>query len=149
MAAETTMERETADPYGLRSLPADNVFFYAKRVDNSRLVRETEPKTRTDCWSAIATACVLAVMLGTAVSPRVGSVLAGMRVEKLKADQRELFDKRKLVEIQEARILNSAGLDQMAAKNKLAAPAPGQEQHLQPRDSSFAMNATPGAASGQ
>lgn len=149
MEAERTMERETADPYRLRSLPADSVFFFSKRIDNSRLVRQAEPKTRTDCWSAIATACVLAVMVGTAVSPRVGSVLAGMQVEKLKAQKRELLDRRRLVEIQEARILNSTNLDDMAARQKLAAPAPGQEQHLQPRDSSLALNASPSVVNAQ
>lgn len=151
MEAEREIERETAaaDPYRLRSLPADSVFFFSKRIDNSRLVREAEPKTRTDCWSAIATACVLAVMVGTAVSPRVGSVLAGMQVEKLKAEQRELLDQRRLVEIQEARILNSANLDQMATRHKLVAPAPGQEQHLQPRDSSLALNASPSVVNAQ
>jgi hypothetical protein len=147
--AEREIERESSDPYRLRSLPADSVFFFSKRIDNSRLVREAEPKTRTDCWSAIATACVLAVMVGTAVSPRVGGVLAGMQVEKLRAEQRELLDQRRLIEIQEARILNSTNLDEMAAKNKLAAPAPGQEQHLQPRDSSLALNSAPSVVNAQ
>jgi hypothetical protein len=149
MEAEREIQRETADPYRLRNLPADSVFFFSKRIDNSRLVREAEPKTRTDCWSAIATACVLALMVGTAVSPRVGSVLAGMRVEKLKVEQRELLDQRRLVEIQEARILNSANLDQMASRQKLVTPAPGQEQHLQPRDASLALNASPAVVSTQ
>jgi hypothetical protein len=108
-------------------------------------VRETDPKTRTDCWSAIATATVLAVMLGTAVTPRIGGILSGIQAEKLKSDQQELLVHKRMLEIQEARILSQTNLNQMAAKRKLMTPAPGQEQHLQPHDSAFAMNVSAGA----
>jgi hypothetical protein len=140
MTAESTMEIERADPYRLRGLPADNLYFYSKRIDNSRLVREADPKTRTDCWSAIASACVIAVMIGTAVSPRVGGVLSGYETQKLRAEQRELNQKRRSLEIEEAQMLSPSRLDELAAKQQLAAPGPGQEMHLQPKDSSLAMN---------
>jgi hypothetical protein len=45
--------RVERDPYHLRALPHESVFFYCKRIDNSRLVRETDPKSRGACWSAI------------------------------------------------------------------------------------------------
>lgn len=140
MTAEGTMEIEQADPYRLRGLPADSLYFYSKRIDNSRLVREADPKTRTDCWSAIASACVIAVMIGTAVSPRVGGILSGYQTQKLRAEQRELTDKRRSLEIEEAQMLSPSRLDELASKQQLSAPGPGQEMHLQPKDSSLAMN---------
>ena len=146
MAAESTVAIESADQYRMRNLPGDNIYLFSKRIDNSRLVRETDPKTRTDCWSAIATATVLAVMLGTAVTPRIGGILSGIQAEKLKTDQQDLLTQRRMLEIQEARILSQSNLDKLAGKHKLIAPAPGQEQHLQPRDSAFAMNV--GASAG-
>ena len=98
MAADTTAI-ETAAPNRLRNLPADNIYFYSKRIDNSRLVREADPKTRTDCWSTIATACVLAALIGGAVSPRIGGILSGYQMEKLKTEQRELTDRRRVLQI--------------------------------------------------
>jgi hypothetical protein len=37
-------------------------------------------------------------------------------------------------------MLSPSRLDELAAKQQLAAPGPGQEMHLQPKDSSLAMN---------
>jgi len=140
LAAETTVETEAADQYRMRGLPGDNIYLFSKRIDNSRLVREADPKTRTDCWSAIVTATVLAVMLGTAVTPRIGGILSGIQAEKLKNDQQDLLLRRRMLEIQEARALSQSNLDQVAVRRKLLTPAPGQEQHLQPHDSALAMN---------
>lgn len=140
MAAETTAEYEAADAYRLRSLPGDSLYLFSKRIDNSRLVREANPKTRKDCWNTIATACVLAVMVGTAVTPRVASVLTGYQAEKLKTENRELNEMRRNRQIAEARLLTPSRLDQLANTRSLAAPGAGREQHLQPRESRMAMN---------
>ncbi len=149
MAAERTMAMEAEAPNQLRGLPADSIYFYSKRIDNTRLVREADPKTRTDCWSTIATACVLAVLIGTAVSPRIGGILSGYQMEKLKTEQRELVDQRRMLEIEEAQMVTPARLDDLATGHKLAAPGPGQEMHLQPKDSSLAMNSPRTANSAQ
>src|SRR5436309_2752290 len=61
--------RPARDPFQLRALPHEGVFFYCKRIDNSRLVRQTDPKTRGACWSAIGAACVLAALLTSAFAP--------------------------------------------------------------------------------
>jgi hypothetical protein len=140
MTADATA-REVAAPNQLRNLPADNIYFYSKRIDNSRLVREVDSKTRSDCWSTIATACVLAGLIGAAVSPRIGGILSGYQMEKLKTEQRELTDRRRMLQIEEAKMVSPARLDVLAIGQKLAAPRPGQETHLQPKDSqSMAMN---------
>ena len=140
MTVETTSELEAAVPNQLRSLPADNIYFYSKRIDNSRLVRQADPKTRTDCWSMISTACILAVVIGTAVSPRIGGILTGYEMEKVKAENRELTDHRRALETEQALLLSPERLDNLAAQRKLGAPAPGQETLLQPKDSSLSMN---------
>ena len=40
----------------LRALPQEDVFFFCKKIDNSRLVREPDPKARGTCWNAIGAA---------------------------------------------------------------------------------------------
>ena len=141
MTADTTTAVDAAAPNRLRNLPGDSIYFYSKRIDNSRLVREADPKTRTDCWSTIATACILAGLIGTAVSPRIGGILSGYQMEKLKAEQRELTDRRRVLQIEEAQMVSPSRLDELANGQKLTAPGPGQEMHLQPKDSSsVAMN---------
>jgi hypothetical protein len=147
IAADTTVQVRTADPFSLRGLPADDIYFFSKRVDNSRLVRQADPKTRTDCWSTIATACLLAITVAAAVSPRIGNVLQGYRTERLRVEQRELMDKRRTLEIQEARMLSPSRLGELASRQKMTAPISGQEVQLQPKDASFAMNVDRSGAS--
>lgn len=138
-AVDSESKQETADPYRLRGLPGDNLYLFSKRIDNSRLIRQANPKTRNECWSAIATATVLAVVIGTAVSPRVSSVLTGYRTEKLRTENRALQEKRRMLAIEEARMLTPNRLDEIAAKRRLMNPTSGQEQHLQGRDNGLAL----------
>ena len=43
--------RVEASPYVLRSLPYEDVFFFSKKIDNSRVVKEADPRARGACWS--------------------------------------------------------------------------------------------------
>ena len=41
--------RAERDEFELRALPQEDVFFYCKKIDNSRLVRDNDPKARGAC----------------------------------------------------------------------------------------------------
>jgi hypothetical protein len=124
----TRVER---DPYQLRALPHESVFFYCKRIDNSRLVRETDPKSRGACWSAIAAACVLGVLLTSSFAPSVATTLAGYKLEALRLEERRLREESRVLDVQEAELLSPARLDQLARQNNLVAPSSGQVFHLE------------------
>jgi hypothetical protein len=124
----TRVER---DPYHLRALPHESVFFYCKRIDNSRLVRETDPKSRGACWSAIGAACVLGVLLTSSFAPSVATTLAGYKLEALRLEERRLREESRILDVQEAELLSPARLDQLARQNNLVAPSSGQVFHLE------------------
>src|SRR5258705_13948122 len=65
------------NPYQLRALPNEDIFFYTKRVDNSRLVREADPRAKAECWSTIGAVCALAAVLLTSLAPSVAGITAG------------------------------------------------------------------------
>src|SRR6266545_3813651 len=88
------------DPYRLRDLPNEDVFFYSKRIDNSRVVREADPKARERCWSIVGAASVLAALLITALAPTVGSTLAGYKLQTLRQEQQRLMDERRVLEVE-------------------------------------------------
>jgi hypothetical protein len=123
--------RPVRDPFQLRALPHEHLFLYNKRIDNSRLVREEDPKTRGACWSAIGAACVLAILLTSAFAPSVATTIAGYKLEALKIEERRLLDERRALELQEAVLLSPARLDQLALQNNLMAPSAGQVFHLE------------------
>jgi hypothetical protein len=123
--------RVERDPFQLRALPHESVFFYCKRIDNSRLVRESDPKSRGACWSAIGAACVLGALLTSAFAPSVATTIAGYKLESLRLEERRLREEIRVLDLQEAELLSPARLDQLARQNNLVAPSTGQVFHLE------------------
>ncbi len=133
--------RVEPDTYRLRALPNEDVFFYCKPIDNSRVVREADPKARGECWSAIGAACVIAVLLTSVLIPTVATTLAGYKFQALKEEQQRLLNERRVLELEEARLLSPAHLEELARGRNMITPAPGQVIHLDPKaDGSLAMN---------
>ncbi|HXB70736.1 MAG TPA: hypothetical protein VNY05_21060 [Candidatus Acidoferrales bacterium] len=134
-------ERDTErDPHMLRALPNDDILFYCKKIDNSRLVREADPQGRGACWSAIAGACVLLVLLTSAFFPTVATTLAGYKLEALRTEERQLLAERRNLELQEAELLSPARLDRLAKDNNLVTPSSRQVVHLDAKgDATVAM----------
>lgn len=146
-ASETTETRaqyqprvmEAVDPYKLRALPNDDVYFFVKRIDNSRVVRQADPSSKGQCMSAIGATCVLAVLAGSVMAPKLGSVLAGYKIQQLKQEKATLYEEKRALEVEEATLMSPARLDELARKQKLDRPISGQVLHLQPSgDSAFA-----------
>ena len=140
-ALERAAVRAGADPWELRELPNEDVFFYSKRIDNSRVVRQADPKARSECWTAIGAACLAAALLTSALVPNVGRVLAGYQFQALEAEYQRLSDERRVLEVQEAALRSPARLEQLARERQLVQPANGQIVHLDGEsDASLALN---------
>jgi len=118
------------DPYMLRALPNDDILFYCKKIDNSRLVREADPKARGACWTAIVGAGVLAIVLTGAFIPTVATTIAGYKLEALRAEERRLAAESRNLDLQEAILLSPARLDRLAKDNNLVTPSSRQVVHL-------------------
>ena len=128
------------DPFQLRALPQEDVFFYCKKVDNSRLVREPDPRARGACWSAIGAASVLLVVLTSVLVPNVASTLAGYKLQALRVEERQLQDEKRTLELVEAQLLSPQRLEKLAQGQNLVAPFPGQVVRLNAKgDSAVAM----------
>src|SRR5579863_8150384 len=130
-----------ADRFRLRALPNEDVYFSAKRIDNSRILKQKDPRAARECWSAIGAFAVLAVLLAGALAPTVWGTFAGYQVQALKQERQRLVDERSTLEVQEAALLSPARLEKLAKAQRLLEPAPGQVIHLDPHgDGSMAMN---------
>ena len=123
--------RAVRDPFQLRPLPHEHLFLYSKRIDNSRLVREADPKSKGACWHAIGAASVLALLVAGAFAPSVATTIAGYKLEALRIEERRLLEEHRGLELQEAELLSPARLDQLAQQNNLVAPSSAQVFHLE------------------
>jgi cell division protein FtsL len=122
--------RVQKDLYRLRALPQEDVFFYCKKIDNSRLVREPDPKSGGACWSAIGVAAIVLLLLTGVLAPSVAGTLAGYKFESLKAEERRLLDERRTLELREAELLSPERLEKLAARQNLVTPKTGQVVRL-------------------
>ncbi|HSB17532.1 MAG TPA: hypothetical protein VLE22_23990 [Bryobacteraceae bacterium] len=132
---------ERADIYRLRALPNEDVYFYRKAIDNSRLIRQANPQASKRCLRMIATTCALTLLLLVMLWPKAYGVLAGYQIESLKAQQQKLAVEHRSLEIEEARLLSPERIEEMAKTQEFIDPAPGQVVYLNPSaDGSLAMN---------
>ncbi len=122
------------NPYALRALPQADVFFYCKKINNSRLVREPDPKARGACWSAIGVACVILAGFAGVLAPTVANTFAGYKLEALRLETRKLTDERRLLELQEAELLSPDRLERLAKSQNLVTPSSAQVVHLDSRE---------------
>jgi hypothetical protein len=137
--------RAESDPFRLRALPNDQIYFYSKRVDNSRVVRQADPQASGHCWSAVSAAAVLLVLGGSIITPNVASVMAGYKLETLKQEHQSLVDRKRELEVREAALLSPERLNDVAKAQQLTSPASSQIFHLDtPQvEGHFAKNEAP------
>ena len=120
------------DPYLLRPLPGEDVFFYAKLMDNSRVIRQANPRAR-GAWSAAGVMCLLAVLLTFSLAPRIANLLVGYRLEALRQEHMRLVDERQMLDVEEAKLLRLDRLEELARHNNLAPPKSEQLFDLEPK----------------
>ncbi len=118
------------DPYALRSLPGDGVFFYSKKMDNSRLLRQADPNAGNELLSTVGVGALLLMLGVSIVAPHVALVRAGYQLEAAKAERQTLLDQRRALEVREAGLLSPTRLNDIAKAHNLTSPLSSQVIHL-------------------
>jgi hypothetical protein len=138
------------DPYALRGLPNDGVFFYSKKIDNSRMVRQADPGASEECWSAVGAGALLLMLGVSIVAPHVAFVRAGYQLEAAKAERQVLLDQRRELEVREAGLLSPGRLNDIAKAHDLTSPMSSQIVHLGGQNAgNLASNQTPTVPGGR
>lgn len=127
-AAQATARQ--ADIYTLRPLANEDVYFYVKRIDNTRVVREADPSARGACWKLIATACVGVLLVIGVLLPSAYGLLAGYQIQALKAEQKHLESEQAALELDEAKLVSPQRLEELAAEQQFVTPAPQKVFYL-------------------
>ncbi len=132
---------EATDPYRLRALPSEDVYFFQKRIDNSRVVREADPAAGKKCWRAVSMSFIAALALVVLMLPNALSMMAGYQIHSLERERERLINDRSRLELEEASLLSPERLEQWARELKMVDPAPERVVYLAPAgEGSLAMN---------
>jgi cell division protein FtsL len=118
------------DPFALRAIANEDIFFFVKDIDNSRVVRESDPQARTACWKLILSAGAAAVLLIGVLLPSAYGLLAGYQIQSLRAEQQRLTTERSALELEEAKLLSPARLEELARIQSFVDPGPQKVVYL-------------------
>jgi hypothetical protein len=132
------------DAFQLRPLPSEDVYFYIKKIDNSRVVREADPAAfRRACRAGLKGAAVAALLI-CLLMPRAFEMVAGYRIHALAAEHARLVNQRAIVNLEEAQLRSPDRLQQLARDLHLVTPDPQKVVMLNNAkpDSALAMNVT-------
>ncbi len=132
---------EAADPLGLRPLPYEDVYFYCKKIDNGRLVREADPAARRKSVGALSVGVATALLVMLFLLPDALGMFAGYQVHSLERANRELAREKSTLELEEARLLSPERLTELARQLQLVDPVPGQVMYINPKaEGALALN---------
>ena len=113
-AEQTPARTETADDFLVRPIANENLYIFTKKIDNSGVVREDDPRAGRACWKVIGTGVVSTLALLCLMLPSVLSLLAGYQLQTLRDERQALETKIAKTELEESRLLSPEQLDKIA-----------------------------------
>ncbi|HEY0263838.1 MAG TPA: cell division protein FtsL [Granulicella sp.] len=105
--------------------PAMEVFF-AKHLDNSRLVKADDPERQREMRGFTAVMSVMCLLVMVYVWQHFASIEVGYHVESQKVQVEQLREKNRELRLTEAQLTDPGRIDHMAKQMGLDIPQPGQ-----------------------
>jgi hypothetical protein len=114
----------------VRVFPNEDIYFFVKRIDNSRLVRQADPRARGDCWKMIGSAGVAAMLLIGVLLPSAYGLLAGYQIQSLRQEGQRLATEQSSLELKETELISPARMEELARLQQFIDPAPAKVVYL-------------------
>ncbi len=105
--------------------PTPEVFF-AKHIDNTRIVKADDPERRREMRSFTRVMSILFVLVMVYVWQHFSAIEVGYKVESQKQQVAEMQEQNRQLRLSEAQYSNPVRIDQIARQLGLDAPRPGQ-----------------------
>ena len=106
----------------LRSFANEDIYFFVKRIDNTRVVREADPQARGTCWKLIGSVVSAVVLLIFVLLPSAYGLLAGYQIQTLRQDGDRLATEQASLELVEAKLLSPARMEELARMQQFIDP---------------------------
>ena len=114
--------------------------YFAKRIDNSRVVKVADPKRRREMISFGITLSVLFLFVMVYLWQHFSAIEYGYRIEQLTAQRDTIAESNRALSLEEASLKDPARIDRLAKQMGMQRPAGGQ---WQPMDTAIADPSTP------
>jgi hypothetical protein len=137
---QTQTGAKVEDATRVRVFANEDIYFFVKRIDNSGVVREADPKARGTCWKLIGSVVAAVVMLVGVLLPSAYSLLAGYEIQSLRQEQQRLGAEQSTLELQEAQLLSPERMQELARTQQFIDPPAQKVVYLDSKAGSYAMN---------
>ncbi len=114
--------------------------YFSKRVDNSRVIKITDPKRRREMITFGITLSVLFLLAMTYLWQHFSAIEYGYRIEQLKAERDTISESNRALSLEEASLRDPSRIDRLARELGMQRPSEGQ---WQPMDNASADPAAP------
>jgi len=109
-----------------RSRAVSPEIYFAKRIDNSRLVKMSDPKHNREMAMFFGTVVLLFLLVMVYAWQHFSAIECGYRVEQLRAQREGLVELNRALRLEEASLRDPQRIDLLARQMGLAAPQAGQ-----------------------
>lgn len=110
--------RTEANRFHLRPMPNEEIHVFVKKIDNTRVVREQDPKANASAWRTISMAGIFALVVVGLIVPIANSYLAGYTVTDIEKQNSQLQSQLARLSAREAELTSVEALAR-AAKNQI------------------------------
>ncbi len=112
--------------------PGTPEIFFAKNIDNSRLVKVSDPRRRREMAVFGAALAMLFVLVMTYGWQHISSIEYGYRIEQVKATRDQLVEANRTLKLEQASLRDAERIDTLARQMGMQSPEAGQVQRLEP-----------------
>jgi hypothetical protein len=131
-------ETDGARKHRLRPIPNEDLFLFVKEIDNSRVVRQADPRAGWGVVKFIGSSFCVALALVALMLPHAWGLMADYQIQALKMEQKKMVEERDALEVEEASLTSTERLLEFARRGNFEAPAPEDEIYV---DSKSVLNA--------
>jgi len=114
--------------------------YFAKRIDNSRVIKITDPKRRREMTTFGITLAVLFLLAMVYVWQHFSAIEYGYKIEQLRAERDTIAETNRALSLEEASLKDPSRIDRLARELGMQRPVDGQ---WQPMDNATNDQATP------
>ncbi len=104
--------------------------YFAKRLDNSRVMKVSDPKRRREMISFGITLCLLFLFAMVYLWQHFSAIEYGYRIEQLKAQQDTIVESNRALSLEAASLKDLARIERLALQMGMRRPADGQWQPM-------------------
>ena len=109
-------------------------FYFQKTIDNSRLVKVSDPKRRREIRMFSASVAMLFLVMMFYAWQHFSSIEYGYRIEAQKSERERLVEVNRTLQLEAASLRDPGRIDALARKMGLESPQPGQVIRMNPED---------------